>query len=122
MEAKNKIHLGQFSLCINVKDIKTSLAFYQKLDFKEKGGDINDGWVILHHGNLELGLFQGHFKEPYLLNFRKDDAYKIDAALKNRGMIMKSDAEKESDGSVGATLEDPDGNLIYFNTHPDEII
>lgn len=121
MELKNKINLGQFSLCINVKDIKTSLEFYQKLDFEKTGGDITDGWVILQNGNLELGLFQGHFKESHLLNFRKEDVYKIDKELKSRGILMKSDAEKESDGSVGATLEDPDGNLIYFNTHPDEI-
>ncbi len=34
---------------------------------------------------------------------------------------MKSDAKKEPDGSIGATVEDPDGNLIYFNTHPNEL-
>ena len=34
---------------------------------------------------------------------------------------MKTDAEIEPDNSAGANIEDPDGNRIYFNTHPDEI-
>jgi hypothetical protein len=51
-----------------------------------------------------------------MLNFRDADVFAVAGELKRRGIQMKSDAARESDGSVGATFEDPDGNLIYLNT------
>mgnify|MGYP001300186543 CR=1 FL=1 len=51
--------LGAFSLSLNVKDIKVSYAFYQKLGFTQIGGDINQLWLILKNDQTIIGLFQG---------------------------------------------------------------
>lgn len=115
------INLGRFELCLSVRDIKKSLAFYEKLDFQKVEGDLEEGWVILQQGNTRLGLYSGHF-EKNLLNFRGGDVFGIAHAFKERGLTLKSDAAVEPDGSAGATIEDPDGNLIYFNTYPDEML
>jgi catechol 2,3-dioxygenase-like lactoylglutathione lyase family enzyme len=114
-----KINLGKFFLCLNVRDVKRSLAFYRKLGLKHVGGTVEEGWAMLGYRNLCLGLYQGHI-EGNLLNFRGGDVFAIARDLKARGFELKKEAEREADGSDGAWLEDPDGNLIYFNTHPDE--
>lgn len=53
--------LGAFSVSLNVKDIKASKAFYEKLGFKAFGGDIEKNWLILRNGSTVIGLFQGMF-------------------------------------------------------------
>ena len=114
-----KINMGKFFLCLKVRDVKRSLAFYRKLGLTQVGGAVEEGWATLGYHNLCLGLYQGHI-EQNLLNFRSGDVFAIAAELKARGFKLKKEAEQEADGSDGAWLEDPDGNLIYFNTHPDE--
>ena len=51
--------LGAFSISLAVKDIEKSKVFYQKLGFKEVGGDISQNWLILRNGDHTIGLFQG---------------------------------------------------------------
>ena len=114
-----KPDLGRFEYCLNVKDIDASLAFYRKLGFERTGGDIGEGWAILSDGKAVIGLYAGHIGEN-LLNFRGGDVFAIVKELKKRGLKMEREAHIEADGSSGATLRDPDGNLIYFNTHPNE--
>ncbi|MEE8640999.1 MAG: VOC family protein [bacterium] len=114
-----KINMGKFFLCLKVRDVKRSLAFYRKMGLTQVGGTVEEGWAMLGYHNLCLGLYQGHI-EQNLLNFRGGDVFAIAGELKARGFKLKKEAEREADGSDGAWLEDPDGNLIYFNTHPDE--
>ncbi len=113
------INLGKFHLCLNVADLKRSLRFYETLGLTQVGGSPDEGWAVLEYGNLYLGLYEGHIGHN-LLNFRGGDVFAVAASLKSRGVKMKAEAAREADGSDGAWLEDPDGNLIYFNTHPDE--
>lgn len=111
--------LGRFEYCLNVKDLDASREFYGKLGFEPIGGDADEGWAILSDGKAVIGLYAGHIGEN-LMNFRRGDVFAIAAALKERGLELEKDAHVEPDGSAGATIRDPDGNLIYFNTHPDE--
>jgi hypothetical protein len=58
--AENKaLELGNFSVSLAVKDIKASMAFYQKLDFKQVGGKLEQNWVVLQNGSARIGLDQG---------------------------------------------------------------
>lgn len=108
--------VGRFELCLNVADLGASRDFYSALGFTAVGGDFEDGWQILARGDgTRIALFQGHIGEN-LLNFRPDDVYAVAEALEKKGLAFESPAELESDGSVGATLRDPDGNLIYINS------
>ncbi|MFB0509173.1 MAG: VOC family protein [bacterium] len=113
------IDLGRFELCLNVNDVHRSIDFYTKLGFRLISGDPGSGWAVMEYGNLKLALYQGHIAQN-MLNFRGGDVSAIAARLKDKGMQLKSDAMSEKDGSMGAIIEDPDGNVIYFNTHPDE--
>ncbi|MGI9285897.1 MAG: VOC family protein [Pseudomonadales bacterium] len=110
---------GRLYICLNVKDLEASCAFYAKLGFAKTGEKMEDGWAVINDGENELHLFQGHISSN-MLNFRGGDVFAIAEALKGQGLEMKSDATKESDGSDGAWIKDPDGNDIYFNTSPDE--
>lgn len=39
--------LGAFSVSLNVKDIRISKAFYEKLGFQALGGDTAQNWIIM---------------------------------------------------------------------------
>ena len=58
--------LGAFSISFTVKDIRESKAFYEKLGFKEFGGDVSQNWVIMKNGDHAIGLFQGMFERNTL--------------------------------------------------------
>ncbi|MBD3287027.1 VOC family protein [candidate division WOR-3 bacterium] len=116
-----EIQLGRFEYCLNVKDVHRSLDFYKKLGFEQVGGNIDENWVIIEHGNCILGLYQGHIKVN-LLNFRGGDVYAIAEHLKSKDLELVKDAFTEEDGSAAAEIRDPDGNCIYFNTFPGEEI
>lgn len=117
----SEVELGRFEYCLNVADIHKSLEFYRKLGFSQTGGNLDEGWVIIKHGNCILGLYQGHIAAN-LLNFRGADVFAIAEALKSRGLNFKKDAHIEPDKSAAAEILDPDGNVIYFNTYPGEEI
>ena len=40
------MQLGTCSLSLNVKELETSRAFYEKLGFKAFGGEAAQGWLI----------------------------------------------------------------------------
>ena len=111
--------LGRCELCLSVKNLKKSLAFYEKAGFRRMGGVPEERWVILYASNFTLGLFQGYIKSN-TMNFRGGDVFAIARHLKSRGLKLKRDAKVERDGSESATLTDPDGNDIFFNTYPHE--
>jgi len=120
-EQPDTLDVGWLEVCLNVKDLKTSIAFYEKLGFYPAFGDPDEGWVIMESEQALLGLYQGHIPQN-LITFRTGDIQQIADTLKERGLKLKSEVVMEPDGSLGCTIEDPDGNLIYFNTHPDELL
>jgi len=109
------MEIGRFELCLKVSDLATSRKFYETLGFKVSKGAEADGFLILKSGSASIGLYQGHIGEN-LLNFRGGDVFAIAQSLEESGLQLESPAEIESDGSAGAMVRDPDGNLIYFNT------
>ena len=60
------MHLGAFSVSLNVKDIEASRDFYEKLGFEPVGGNAEDNWLILRNGDHVIGLFQGMFESNIL--------------------------------------------------------
>ena len=52
--------------------------------------------------------------------FQCGDVFIISEARKKQGLEMKIDAEKGSNGSDDAWIQDLDGNDIYFNALPNE--
>ena len=109
------MELGRFEMCLNVRDPAASRAFYETLGFAAVGGSSSDAYLIVRNEAVSVGLYQGHIGEN-LLNFRGGDVFAIAAALEAAGLTLETPVEVEPDGTHGATLRDPDGNLIYFNT------
>lgn len=51
------MELAAFSISLAVKDIAASRAFYEKLGFKDFGGDAAQNWLIMKNGDTIIGLF-----------------------------------------------------------------
>lgn len=122
------VQLGNFSVSLNVKDIQASKAFYEKLDFKQVAGELEQNWVVLQNGTTKIGLFQGMF-EKNSLTFNPgwdssketlkefQDVRELQRTLKARGLKLQTEADETTDGPAYFTLVDPDGNPILVDQH-----
>ena len=120
--------LGNFSVSLNVKDIKASKAFYEKLDFKMVAGKLEQNWIVLQNGNARIGLFQGMFDKNIMTfnpGWSKDketlkdfqDVREIQRTLKTRGLKMAPEANETTEGPAHFMVTDPDGNTLLFDQH-----
>ena len=127
-EKADSVQLGNFSVSLNVKDIKASKAFYEKLDFKQVSGKLEQNWVVLQNGTTKIGLFQGMFEKNSLTfnpgwdHERKtpkdfQDVRELQRILKERGIKLQTEADESTDGPAFFTLADPDGNPILVDQH-----
>jgi predicted enzyme related to lactoylglutathione lyase len=130
IQAKEKktMELGNFSVSLTVKDIKASKAFYEKLDFKQVSGNLEQNWIVLKNGTTKIGLFQGMF-ERNMMTFNpgwtpdketlKDfqDVRELQRVLKERGLKMSPEADESTTGPASFMIVDPDGNPILFDQH-----
>jgi catechol 2,3-dioxygenase-like lactoylglutathione lyase family enzyme len=122
------MRLGNFSISLAVKDIHASLAFYEKLGFRQVGGDIAQNWVVLKNETTKIGLFQGMF-EKNMLTFNPgwdherqtppdfDDVRDLQKSLKSQGVTLLVEADESSTGVAHFMLLDPDGNPILVDQH-----
>jgi len=113
-----QMDLGQFSNSLAVKDLKTSLEFYEKFGFEVIGGAMEQSFLILKNGDVVIGLFQDMFNKN-ILTFNPRDVRSLQKTLKERGLVFSKEANPETSGPDHATLEDPDGNPILLDQHND---
>jgi predicted lactoylglutathione lyase len=116
---RTTMDLGEHYPCLNVKSLQQSIEFYLKLDFKIIEDHSSENWAVLQHNNMALCLYQVHI-ETNLINFRGGDIDAIYKEASARGLKFEKPARIHPDGSSNATIHDPDGNCIFFNTFPDE--
>jgi catechol 2,3-dioxygenase-like lactoylglutathione lyase family enzyme len=128
MEQKSPLKLGAFYVSINVKDLKTSKEFYEKLGFSAFGGSMEHNCLIMKNGNAIIGLFQGKLQGS-ILTFNPgwdenaqnlsefDDIRTIQKQLKAQGIALTTEAEEDSKGPASLMLTDPDGNVILLDQH-----
>lgn len=122
------MQLGGFSVSLAVKDIQASKAFYEKLGFQAKGGNIDQNWLILKNGDHVIGLFQGMF-ESNILTFNPGwdqsaqnvdpftDIREIQKQLKQKGIKFDTEADESTEGAAHFVITDPDGNVIMLDQH-----
>ncbi len=122
------MQLGVFSLSLNVADLETSRAFYEKLGFTDFGGDASQGWLILRHESVMLGLFVGMIDRP-TLTFNPGwaaeavevdpytDVRELQRQLRDDGVEFTVDADESSTGPAHFVIIDPDGNPILVDQH-----
>lgn len=122
------MNLGAFSISLNVKDLKTSRDFYEKLGFSVFGGALDKNYLIMKNGNALVGLFQGMFENNILTfnpgwdeNAQKlkqfDDIRSIQKKLKEEGVSLVTEADESSSGPGSFVVMDPDGNTILVDQH-----
>jgi len=120
--------LGAFSISLNVKDIKLSKAFYEKIGFEVFGGDMEQKWLIMKNGDHTIGLFQGMF-ENNILTFNPGwdqdcntlntftDIRELQKEFKKQEVQISDEADETTTGSASFMITDPDGNTILFDQH-----
>ncbi len=108
------MQLGKPEISLNVSSLKDSLAFYATLGFKQVEGDPRQGWAVLKQTGIRLGLYEGHGVENSI-SFFGGDVESIAGKLHEGGYSLESGPVQEQDGTKGAKVLDPDGNLLYFN-------
>jgi len=120
--------LGAFSISLNVKDLKTSKEFYEKLGFIVLAGSMEQNYLIMKNEKALIGLFQGMF-QGNILTFNPgwdenasnltefDDIRKIQKQLKNDDINLTSEADETTQGPANLMLSDPDGNVILIDQH-----
>jgi catechol 2,3-dioxygenase-like lactoylglutathione lyase family enzyme len=120
--------LGAFSISLNVKDLKTSKEFYEKLGFNVLAGSKEQNYLIMKNEKALIGLFQGMF-QGNILTFNPgwdenasnltefDDIRKIQKQLKNDDINLISEADETTQGPANLMLSDPDGNVILIDQH-----
>ena len=123
------MELGAFSVSLAVKDLKASLAFYEKLGFETIGGDADQNWLILRNASSTIGIFQGMFEKNILTynpgwsndpnNHPKDfqDVRDLQRELESRGIEITTRADESTTGPASLVMVDPDGNPVLLDQH-----
>jgi extradiol dioxygenase family protein len=121
------MHLGNFSLSLNVKAIHASRVFYETLGFSVIVGNEAHHWLVMKNGEANIGLFQGMF-EKNMLTFNPGwdhngqqlptftDIRAIQKQLKEAGIAFEQEAQ-EGTGPASFLIRDPDGNPILVDQH-----
>lgn len=115
---------GSFTLCLKVADTGTSRAFYEALGLEITGNN-DDQWVQMGNGDCQLALMS--FLDANWLNFRGADPFKVHEQMSAAGLSPPGEPVRyteEEFGSPGAhwQTQDPDGNVVYFDTTDPELI
>ncbi len=120
--------LGCFSVSLNVENLKKSKEFYEKLGFKVFAGEEAHGYLIMKHGDTNIGLFQGMF-EKNILTFNPgwnqnaenvesfDDVRQLRDQFKSKGIKIAEDSVTGEQGPSSFSVIDPDGNPILIDQH-----
>ena len=120
--------IGAFSISLNVKDLKTSQEFYEKLGFTIFAGNFDQNYLIMKNGDAIVGLFKGMFQNN-ILTFNPgwdqdcnlvegyDDVRSIQKTLKSKGVSFQTEADENTTGPAHFVILDPDGNTILVDQH-----
>ncbi len=119
-----RFKLGRFEMCLDCMDFEETLDFYVRLGFDLiDGSPDEEGWAILKHNNGIIALFRHgdiNMQKKWVLNFRGSDVKQNVDDMKAAGYEFQKDFRAGKNGGDCATMEDPDGNIIFFDTVPDE--
>ena len=110
--------LGKHYIALNVKDIRASKDFYEKLGFvqDERWGSVEEKWITLNNGDIMIGLYQGMFPQN-ILTFNPKDVRSIQKELKAKGIALDTECDETTKGPAHISLKDPDGNPILIDQH-----
>jgi catechol 2,3-dioxygenase-like lactoylglutathione lyase family enzyme len=135
--AATALDLGWLEVCLPTSDFEASVSFYKKVGFIPVGGQPEHGWLVMGAGHCEINPMKG--LDSVWINFRGADVPALREELKSRGFTPRDGGNFEPEkwpaelwhtgdgqalpaaGSGDFFLDDPDGNVIYFDTVPIEL-
>jgi catechol 2,3-dioxygenase-like lactoylglutathione lyase family enzyme len=103
------------------RDMDQTTAFYAKFGFKVANRYENEGYLLLHHGDVELHFFRDSDHDPAASDFsaylRLDDPDGLAETLAREGVPTDGipryhPAEDKDWGMREMAIIDPDGNLL----------
>ncbi len=116
---------GFFTYCFKTADNKKSAAFWESLGLDVEAVH-NEGWTEVGNGDCHFDLMTS--LGANWINFRGGDPFELYERLKSAGFELDGEptrytAEEFGDGP-GAhwNTNDPDGNVVYFDTPDKELI
>jgi catechol 2,3-dioxygenase-like lactoylglutathione lyase family enzyme len=130
------LDLGWLVICLPAADFEAATDFYKKIGFIAVGGQPEHGWLVMGAGHCEINPMKG--LDSVWINFRGADIAGLAEELKARGFSLRDhntfDPEKwpkelwhgpdgqtlPPTGSGDFFIDDPDGNVLYFDTVPVE--
>lgn len=98
-----------------MKNLRRSCEFYERLGFRQVGGNRKKGWAIFERDGYRIDLFHGYIPDN-LLNYRGGHIAQIVERLRARGLVPYDVKVLKAPGTGRAMLKDPDGNVIFFDT------
>jgi catechol 2,3-dioxygenase-like lactoylglutathione lyase family enzyme len=116
------MNLGWCDVCLAVKNVTRSRAFYEKLGFRRVEGSDSGGWAVMVCESLRLGLFEKQYmgSDTFSLNFRGGDVAANVEEMRQHGLDIESGPTTSESGGCSARLRDPDGYLLFLDTAPGE--
>lgn len=118
------VDLGEFDIVFDVKDVAKSVDFYTRLGFQRTvvrshdgkrpiSSEANPDWATFRCGQQNVHLMSIGMN---MITFVVADPQAAAADLRARGL----DPAPAGPGGSGASLTDPDGNVIYIMKNPPE--
>jgi catechol 2,3-dioxygenase-like lactoylglutathione lyase family enzyme len=106
---------GRCEVALPVKDVATTLAFYELLGFTRQVAPEDERRVApMVNGESRLTLYQGHLDPDELqLNFWQGDIEGMADLVRREGLGFFREPASGDDGSV-FMLKDPDGRPLFF--------
>ena len=112
------MYTGTVSVCFRVEDLQAAVRFYEALGFSEVEGGMAGHSAVMHRGSARFFLMNFGVDS---LNFRGADAFEVRAHLERAGEHASGTAERQDDGGTQWLTEDPEGHVLFFNTHAREM-
>jgi|TARA_B100000315_G_scaffold190887_1_gene181021 hypothetical protein len=115
---------GQFTLCLNAKDLAGMRRFYEALGMKAHIEQPNS--VLLNNGDVDIALMT--FLDTPCLNFRGADVFQLHDQAAAAGLTLEGVPQRYKREQYNADADgmnwvefDPDGNNVFFDTNKNEM-
>lgn len=107
---------GVFQVSLPVKDLATTVAFYELLGFHSADSDPVERVLGMSNGQDRICLYQGHLDPVELqLIFWQGDIDAVAETVRREGLGFFREPGRDADGA-GFMLKDPDGRPLFFIT------
>lgn len=124
MSTSLPMELGRMEVCLRVADVAASRRFYEGLGFDVIDGKEDEGWLIIECRGTRIGLFTERYmgEDLICMNFRGGNVRVIGETLVAKGYTFSKGPKTGEDGTGSATLKDPDGHTLFFDTASEELM